>query len=97
MVFERREVEKSLKEKGFEREDGDHRFFRYYSLSDKRRTRIRTKTSHGSKKKDISKDIASQMAKQCKLDSKSFSKFIDCSLSQKEYQKIVEEKLGKDF
>ena len=93
MVFRKTKVDQSLKKKGFVVESGDHKYYRYYTLSDKK-TNIRTKMSHGNRKKDVDKNLESSMASQCKLSRNDFKKLIECSISQAEYEKLVEEKFG---
>jgi predicted RNA binding protein YcfA (HicA-like mRNA interferase family) len=80
------DVEKGLEKKGFNKREGDHHFFAYYSIAGKK-TRVFTKTSHG--KKEIADNILSQMAKQCRLTNKQFNELIDCPLSQDDYEKIL--------
>ena len=88
MTLKHRKVERALMKKGFEREFRDHVYFVYYSLSGKR-TRIRTSISHGLKSRDIGDQLASLIARQCKLSLKQFKALIDCSLTQPEYEEIV--------
>ncbi|MDR2438177.1 MAG: hypothetical protein LBE12_02245 [Planctomycetaceae bacterium] len=80
----RTEIETALSQKGFQlQENKDHRyyFFRYNG-----RLITRTKVSHGTKYKDLSDDLISQMAKQCRLSKNDFLKFVDCSVSQQQYE-----------
>ena len=92
MVFNKKEVAQSLKGKGFFVESGDHDYYRYHTLSDKR-THIRTKISHGSKPNYINKNLESFMAEQCKLSTRDFRKLIDCSINQIEYEELIENEL----
>lgn len=85
MPLERGAVAAALTLKGFKRAEGDHTFFIYYSHAGKK-TPVRTKTSHGSGHKDISDNLVSQMAKQCKLTTKEFRDLVDCPLSRQEYE-----------
>ena len=78
-------VEKSLLAKGFQLEQNHHRYFTYYT-QENIRTPIKTKTSHGGKKKDLPDYLLGQMAKQCNLTKSEFLALIDCPMSQKEYE-----------
>jgi len=91
MPFKQRDVESSLLAKGFKKVDGDHSFFTYYSLDDKK-SRVWTKTSHGTGHKDLSDGLISNMAKQCKLNNSQFRDLIRCPLSRAEYEAILAEK-----
>lgn len=77
------DVEKSLLNKGFQAGGGDHNFFVYHSKAGKK-TRVRTKTSHGSK--EIDDNLLAQMAKQCKLGNKDFGLLVECPLSRDAYE-----------
>ena len=77
------DVEKSLLNKGFQAGGGDHNFFVYHSKAGKK-TRVRTKTSHGSK--EIDDNLLAQMARQCKLSNKDFGLLVDCPLSRDAYE-----------
>jgi len=87
----KRDVEASLELKGFKRVEGDHSFFIYYSEAHQK-SRVRTRTSHGTGHKDISDNLVSSMAKQCKLTNKQFRDLIECPLSRAEFEKILVEK-----
>lgn len=91
MSREKRDVEDSLKRKGFESEERHHHYFLYRS-TDGRLTSIRTKTSHTAKAKTLSDQLLSLMAKQCKLTNKQFLELVDCTLNRDEYQKLLEER-----
>lgn len=88
MVLKRPDVERALQRKGFRSRVGDHSFFIYYT-GDGKKTPVRTKTSHGSGHRDIGSEIASRMARQCKLSSGDFVKLVDCSLSQADYEELL--------
>ena len=90
MVFKRRDVESALEKKGFQRTEGHHHFFTYHTKAGEK-TRVNTQTSHGSKHREISHTIAKRMASQCKLKSKEFANFVECSLSQDQYERKLEE------
>jgi predicted RNA binding protein YcfA (HicA-like mRNA interferase family) len=88
MPIKKRDVEAALERKGFKKVESDHSFFIYYSQSDQK-SRIRTKTSHGSGNKDISDNLLASMAKQCRLNNKQFQNLIACPLSRSEYENIL--------
>lgn len=93
MPLKRSAVESSLEAKGFKKASGDHSFYIYHTKSGLK-TIVRTKTSHGSGYKDISDDLVSKMAKQCKLTTKDFRNLIECPLSRDEYEtKLVQQGL----
>ncbi|KNZ68690.1 hypothetical protein Tfer_2784 [Thermincola ferriacetica] len=85
IVRPRKDVETALENKGFRKNNNDHRKFVYYSLSGKK-TSIWTKTSHGTSHKDISLDNLKKMAKQCRLTLQDFCDLLDCPLSREEYE-----------
>ena len=78
------EVEKSLGVKGFQPAKGDHNYFHYYSKAGKK-TRIFTKTSHGSR--EIADSLLGCMARQVKLARGDFDRLIDCPLDRDTYEK----------
>lgn len=78
------EVEKSLVLKGFRSVRGDHNYFHYYSKAGKK-TRVFTKTSHGSR--EIDDSLLGRMARQVKLDRSDFDLLIDCPLDRDTYEK----------
>lgn len=84
-------LEKSLLSKGFQKTEGDHHYFIYYT-QDGKKTAIKTKTSHTKKMKEIPDNILSQMAKQCHLKKSEFLNLIDCPLSRDEYEQILQQK-----
>ena len=91
MVRKRDAVETSLEKKGFERKTGDHVFFIYYT-TDGRKTSVRTKMSYGSSHRDISQNLVSRMAKQCRLATSDFKRLVDCPLSRKDYEEMLKKK-----
>jgi hypothetical protein len=86
MAREKKDVEAALEDKGFQRGEGDHHYFIYWSLAGKK-TMAKTKTSHGSGR-DISDDLLSKMARQCGVTKPNF-KFVDCSLERPEYENLL--------
>lgn len=85
------EVEKSLGLKGFLPSKGDHNYFHYYSKAGKK-TRVFTKTSHGSR--EIDDSLLGCMARQVKLTRSDFDRLIDCPLDRDAYEtKLIEQGL----
>ena len=83
------DVEDGLQKKGFRRIDGDHSFFIYFTV-DGKKTRIRTKTSHGSGHREISDSLLPVMAQQCKLTKSAFFDLISCPLSRDAYEAMLQ-------
>ena len=82
------EVEKSLVKKGFQRKEGDHSYFNYFTKAGKK-TSVFTKTSHGVKELDDS--LLGMMSRQCKLSRQDFDRLIDCPLDRDSYErKLIE-------
>jgi hypothetical protein len=87
----RSNVETALQQKGFQlQKNGDHRYYFFY-LDEK--IVAKTKVSHGTKYKDLSNDLISYMARQCHLNKNDFLAFVDCSISQQQYEKILRQKM----
>ena len=63
------------------------------SIFQNQRTRINTTVSRGSDGVDISVTLFSKMAQQCYIPVSEFRKLIECSLSEKDYIKLVKEYL----
>lgn len=83
-------VENSLQKKGFRQVEGDHHHFIYHD-SDGKKTKVRTKTSHSKKMKDIPDPLLGQMAKQCKLAKSDFLDLVDCPMDQTQYEEKLRE------
>ena len=86
----KQDVEKALSQKGFTLRSTDHNYFIYYTQEGKK-TAIKTKTSFGRKPKNLVRDLLSAMARQCKLTNDQFLALVDCPLSRKSYERILEE------
>jgi len=82
-TIERDDIEQALAQKGFQLEEGDHRFYRLYVAGKK--TSICTKVSRGRNYKTLGEDLVSLMAQQMKLTAKQLREFVDCSLSHEGY------------
>lgn len=85
---DRSEIKKSLEFKGFKNRGGDHEFYIYHTLNGKKTT-IKTKLSRGSGYKVYAGSLLAVMARQCKLTNGKFLDFVDCSLSQNDYEDIL--------
>lgn len=84
MILERTKIETGLLNKGFVKDNSDHRIFRL--IVDGRITGIKTWTSHGSKYKDYGNDLLDLMKKELRLDTKSqLVRLIDCPLNYQDY------------
>lgn len=90
MSLKRDDVEEALERKGFKKNQGDHRFFIFYS-KDGKKTPVGTKTSHGSGYKVLGDPLVAKMARQCKLTKGEFTRLVECTLSHEQY----EEKLNQ--
>ena len=86
MPRSRKDVESALKSKGFHQAESHHHFFIYFTKKGKK-TLAKTKTSHGMK--DISDDLLSQMAKQCKLTKSQFLELVDCPMNRDEFEEAL--------
>lgn len=91
MSIEKREVERSLESKGFERSPNKHNNFIYFTKSGKK-SPARTGTSHSKKMKTIPDSIISEMAKQCKLTKAEFEDLINCPMSRDQYEQKLRER-----
>lgn len=83
MPRKRTDVEAGLLNKGFRQKEGDHHYFIYHATNGKK-TAVFTKTSHSHS--EISNDLISAMARQCKLPRKEFERLVDCPLSRVDYE-----------
>ena len=81
-------IKESLLSKGFTLSENDHHNFRFYYKG--KVTSIRTKLSHGSGYKTYGDTLIGQIKKQLKLKTmKETRAFLTCTLSEKEYIKIL--------
>ena len=90
MPREKKSVEAALKAKGFQAKEGDHHYFVYWTVEGKK-TPVFTKTSHGPKPKDISDNLLSLMAHQCRLTKPKFLELVDCPMSREKYEEALQE------
>ncbi len=84
----RRDVMASLERKGFSPSEGDHTYYFYYTFENKK-TIVKTKVSHSGK--DIGDNLLDRMAHQCKLTNAQFRDLVDCPLSRKQYEAILQQ------
>jgi len=89
MPREKRDVEAALETKGFQKLDGDHHYYVYWSVGGKK-SMARTKTSHGSGR-DISDDLLSKMARQCGVTKPNFLRLVDCPLQRPDYESLLKQ------
>ena len=90
MPRKRKDIEASLKKKGFTLETTDHRYYKLYD-SDKY-TGIYTKISTGSSYKDYSDSLLGKIARQLRLSKSELCDFIDCPMDEKQYRKKVKDR-----
>ena len=87
-VRAKRDVEASLKKKGFRADEGDHHWF-FYWTADGKKTTVRTKTSHGTTK-DLGDGLLKEMARQIRISKGQFLDLVDCPMSREQYQECLE-------
>ncbi|NMB40670.1 MAG: hypothetical protein GX996_01875 [Firmicutes bacterium] len=85
---DRRKIQRALLKKGFQRSDNDHAKFTYLTLSGEK-TNIWTKTSYGSKHKDLSDNNISNMARQCRLSKRDFMDLVKCPMTREKYEILL--------
>ena len=91
MPLDRRDIERSLKRKGFsEEEDRDHRF--YFFQHNGQKTAQWTKVSTGSKYRTIGDKLIAKMCRQVNLSKSEFHDLISCTLSGARYLALLQEK-----
>jgi predicted RNA binding protein YcfA (HicA-like mRNA interferase family) len=91
MVLDKSKALKNLKKKGFitaKNKSGDHHYLEFYHDGI---MILYTKISHGSKK-DLDSYLIKQMSEQCKLSKDDFAKLVNCTLSEKGYIAILNDK-----
>jgi predicted RNA binding protein YcfA (HicA-like mRNA interferase family) len=91
MPRDRKKIEKSLLNKGFTQDAGDHRYYKYYDGN--KYTGVFTFISRGSGYKVYSDSLLSDMWKQLKLNSKKeLCDLIDCPMNESKYRAILKSK-----
>jgi len=88
---DRKDIEASLEGKGFVRVETHHHLFVYWTI-DGKKSRLRTRTSHGSSTKTIGDSLLAQMAKQVGLTKVQFIGLIECPLSRQAYENLITDK-----
>lgn len=82
-----------LKRKGFTVLYGaDHIVLSFVDQNGKIAHNVRTKLSHDSSGATIGAELIARMAKQCFLTTKQFLELVDCTMTAKEYCRILTEK-----
>ena len=93
MTLERREVVKSLRSKGFKKEErANHTQLRYWLGG--RKTSVWTQVSRGSQYRDLGPQLERQMAGQCRLRAQEFRDLVECSMSEDDYATWIRSELG---
>lgn len=91
MQIDRIKIISSLQSKGFVKNNNDHKYYIYYSTNGKK-TIVKTMVSHGSSYKTIGTELIKKMARQCMLTKDEFVNLVECPLSRKKYERILESK-----
>jgi len=87
-----RDIDSSLRKKGFRREmDGKHIHY-FFADSDGKHSGIFTLMSHGMGSTAISDPLLGLMARQLHLTKALFLDLIDCSLNEDQYREILRKK-----
>jgi hypothetical protein len=81
MQLKTRDIDRSLPEKGFAREKGDHVYFSF--LYEGKDCGISTYFSHGDR--EIGDPLIARMAKQLKLSKRDFVRLVECPMNQSDY------------
>lgn len=91
MPIERKQIETSLRKKGFVQEGGDHRYF--YHEVDGRRTGAFAFTSRGSGHKTYTDNLLGAIKKELRLDSlNQVKRLLECPMDAEEYNSILQQK-----
>lgn len=89
-TLKKRDIISSLQRKGFVLKEGSKHTQLVYQNRQGRLTASRTALSRGHS--DIGSPLVSKMARDVKLDTNRFCELVECSLGQREYHKILQEK-----
>ena len=90
--LERRQVERSLPRKGFDRENREKHVFFVHRNGDGQKTGIQTFVSRGTDYKSLGPSLVGTMARQCRLTSSQFIELVNCTITGDEYDCLVAEK-----
>lgn len=89
--LDRRDIQKSLKDKGFVLSNTHHGFWHFYYKEKK--TSIRTWISHGASYKVYGDQLLNEMKRELELDrKKDLEDLIKCPMSEEDYIKILKDK-----
>ena len=91
MPRKKRDIESALENKGFQRHEGDHSRFIFWT-QDGKKTRAKTKTSHGRSGASIGDPLLVTMSRQCFLSKQDFLNLVDCTLDRDGYEGKLREK-----
>lgn len=91
MQLARREVLRSLKRKGFQRNDRTKHIFLIYHDKDGKKPGISTFVSRGSSYKSLPDTLVGAMAQQCRLTTAQFVELVKCPMSRDDYDALVAE------
>ena len=83
----RKEIKKSLLNKGFASYNSHHEMF--FFCVDGKKTSVKTRLSQGNE--ECGTNLLGLMARQCKLSRAKFEELVDCPLSSEEYLKILKD------
>lgn len=84
-----RKLESAFRNKGFRLHNSHHRMWRFYTV-DGKRTRIKTKTSHGGRAGDeVGAHIISSICRNLHLTHEQFAELVECSLGHEELEVIL--------
>jgi len=88
---ERKQIETSLRKKGFVQEGGDHKYF--YHEVDGRRTGAYAFTSRGTGHKTYTDNLLGAMKKELRLDSlNQVKRLLECPMDADEYNTVLRQK-----
>lgn len=86
MALSRREVQKGLSRKGFEKKEGaNYTLYRFYTIKGER-TGVQTFFSRGTSQTSLGSTLLASIARQCGLSKEDFLNLVDCTLSQGDYE-----------
>ncbi len=85
-MLKTRKVDTALQRKGFVKDNEGHHVYYYFYIEGKK-TKIKTKISHGVS--EISENLISLMSRQVKLKKKQFVDLVECPLTQQKYQRLL--------
>jgi predicted RNA binding protein YcfA (HicA-like mRNA interferase family) len=87
MQLKTRDIQRSLPDKGFSREEGDHIYFSF--VHEGKDCGISTYISHG--EREIGDSLISRMARQVKLSKQDFVRLVGCPMDHGEYVETLKE------